>query len=236
MHIKGIRRIGLGIVVGTLMFGMTLYADTLGKINDEDIMLKKEPQVEASDLRALDKDEVVRLGKSVDEFVEIMHDDTVIGYIETKYIDVNEPEPIPEPISEPEPEVKPEPAPSKVDKGQEVVEFALKHVGNPYVYGGSSLTKGTDCSGFTSSVYKNFGINIQRSSRAQYGSNGKAVKKADLQPGDLVFYGYNGNISHVAIYMGDNKIVHASTPKTGICISPLEQKGMTPYIGAKRVV
>lgn len=234
MLTKGIRRIGLGIFIGTFMFGMTLYADTLGKINDENIMLKQEPQVEAVDVRQLDKDEVVRLGNVVDEYAEIMHDDTIVGYIELKYIDINKPEP--EPTPEPEPVAEPAPVQTNSNKGEEVVKFALKHVGNPYVYGGTSLTNGTDCSGFTSSVYKNFGVSIQRSSRSQYASNGKPVSKANLQPGDLVFYGYNGSVSHAAIYMGNNKIVHASTSKTGICVSPLEQRGGTPYIGAKRVI
>lgn len=228
MRAKVMRRIGLSIIFGALMFGMTIYADTLGKINDEDIMLKKEPQVEAADIVKMEKDQVVRLGKTVDEYVEILHDNQMIGYIEAKYITLNEPEP--------EPEAKPEVVVERLEKGEEVVKFALQYVGNPYVYGGTSLTKGTDCSGFSSSVYKNFGINIQRTSRGQYASNGKAVKKEDLKPGDLVFYGYNGNVSHVAIYMGDNKIVHASTTKTGICISPLQQRGGMPYIGAKRII
>ncbi len=233
MSAKAIKRIGLGILVGTFMFGMTLYADTLGTINGEDIMLKQAPQIEAEDLRIVEKDSVVRINNLVDDFAEIIHDNTVIGYIESKHITIKEPEPEPEAEAEVKPQVKPAAA---VDKGQEIVNFALKHVGNPYVYGGTSLTRGTDCSGFTSSVYKNFGINIHRSSRSQYAGSGKPVSKANLQPGDLVFYGYNGRVSHAAIYIGNNKIVHASTPKTGICVSPLQQRGMTPYIGAKRII
>lgn len=232
MYAKAMRRIGLSIIFGVLMFGMTIYADTLGKINDEEVMLKKEPKVEAADIIKMEKDEVVRIGNTIDEYVEILHDNQMIGYIETKYITLNEPEIEVKPTNE----LEAEEVEKKLEKGEEVVKFALQYVGNPYRYGGTSLTKGTDCSGFSSSVYKNFGINIQRSSRSQYASNGKAVKKEDLKPGDLVFYGYNGSVSHVAIYMGDNKIVHASTTKTGICISPLQQRGGMPYIGAKRII
>lgn len=221
MRTKIMRRIGLGIFFGTFMLGTTLYADTFGKIVDENVTMKDAPQIEAVEIKSLEKERIVRIGNPVDEFIEVLYDtNEVAGYVEAKYIVETEPEPV---------------APV-IDKGREIVEFALKYVGNPYVYGGSSLTNGTDCSGFSSSVYKNFGINIQRSSRSQYASNGISVSKANLEPGDLVFYGYNGSVSHVAIYIGDNKIVHASTPKTGICISPLEQRGGTPYIGAKRVI
>ncbi len=97
--------------------------------------------------------------------------------------------------------------------GQDVVDYAMQFVGNPYVYGGSSLTKGTDCSGFTMSVYKKFGISLPHSSSAQR-SYGKKVSYSNAKPGDLICYS-----GHVAIYIGNGKIVHASTPSTGIKVS-----------------
>ena len=104
-------------------------------------------------------------------------------------------------------------------KGQNIANFALNFVGNPYVWGGTSLTRGCDCSGFAMSVYANFGIGLNRTSRAQAG-NGYAVGMNELQPGDLVFYAANGrSISHVAIYIGGGRVVHASTPRTGIIVS-----------------
>lgn len=96
--------------------------------------------------------------------------------------------------------------------GQDVVDFAVQFVGNPYKYGGTSLTKGADCSGFVMAVYKEFGISLPHSSRSLR-SVGSAVDKSDVQPGDIVCYS-----GHVAIYIGDGKIVHASTKKTGIKI------------------
>lgn len=118
---------------------------------------------------------------------------------------------------------------------KEMVEFAMQFLGNPYVYGGNSLTKGVDCSGFTSQVYKNFGYTLNRSSSAQI-NNGVRITADELQPGDLVFYGYNGKISHVAMYIGDGKIIHANTSSTGICINGLYDKGNKPFIGCVRVL
>lgn len=99
-------------------------------------------------------------------------------------------------------------------RGREIADYGLKFVGNPYVYGGTSLTKGADCSGFTLSVFNNFGISLPRTSTEQRGA-GREVAYEDAQPGDLVCYA-----GHIGIYIGDGKIVHASTPATGIKVSP----------------
>ena len=101
-----------------------------------------------------------------------------------------------------------------------VVSYALQFKGNPYVYGGTSLTNGADCSGFVQSVYKHFGISLPRTASAQAGA-GRYVSWGDLQPGDLVFYSGNGgkSVTHVAIYIGNSQIIHASTPSGGIKVS-----------------
>lgn len=107
-----------------------------------------------------------------------------------------------------------EPAPSgNSGKGQEIANFACKYVGNPYVSGGTSLTNGADCSGFTWAVYNNFGYSIPRSSYSQ-STYGREVSYSEAQPGDIIYYG-----GHVGIYIGGGKIVHASTAATGIKIS-----------------
>ena len=98
--------------------------------------------------------------------------------------------------------------------GQQVVDYARKFLGNPYRYGGTSLTNGTDCSGFTMKVFGHFGKSIPRTSRSQRsaGKKVKSLKKA--KAGDLICYD-----GHVAIYMGKNKVIHASNPRDGIKIT-----------------
>ena len=124
--------------------------------------------------------------------------------------------------TEPETEAAVEEAPVVTSgTGSAVVAYAMQFVGNPYVYGGSSLTGGTDCSGFTMSVYAHFGVSLPHSSRAQSGCGTQvAVDANTLQPGDLLFYTNGGStIGHVALYIGGGQIVHASTPSSGIIVS-----------------
>ena len=97
--------------------------------------------------------------------------------------------------------------------GQEIANFACQFVGNPYVPGGTSLTDGADCSGFTLAVYNHFGLSLPRSSASQAGY-GREVSYAEAQPGDIIYYG-----GHVGLYIGNGLIVHASTQATGIKIS-----------------
>ena len=100
----------------------------------------------------------------------------------------------------------------------EICEYAKQFLGNPYVWGGVSLTKGADCSGFVLSIYKKFGVSLPHSSRAQ-ANCGTRIKVSEMKPGDLVFYSNGSRINHVAMYIGGGQVIHASSPKTGIRIS-----------------
>lgn len=99
-----------------------------------------------------------------------------------------------------------------------LVAYAKQFLGNPYVWGGTSLTRGTDCSGFTKGVYANFGYSIPRVSRSQ-ATAGTTISVSNVKPGDLLFYGSGSYINHVAIYIGNGQVIHASNPKSGIKIS-----------------
>lgn len=119
--------------------------------------------------------------------------------------------------------------------GSAIVATAMKYLGYKYVYGGTSPSTGFDCSGFTSYVFKQHGKSLNRTSAGQY-SNGVAVSRANLQPGDLVMFGKSG-INHVAIYIGGGQIIHASTPSTGVRIDSLSTGYYNNnYVGARRVL
>lgn len=100
----------------------------------------------------------------------------------------------------------------------DLCQYAKEFLGNPYVWGGTSLTKGADCSGFVLSIFKKYGVSLPHSSRAQ-ANCGTTIKVSEAQPGDLIFYGNGKTINHVAIYIGGGQVIHASSPKTGIRIS-----------------
>lgn len=100
----------------------------------------------------------------------------------------------------------------------DMVEFAKKYLGGKYVYGGTSLTNGIDCSGFMMRIYEHFGYSIPRTSSAQ-ASYATGIKSSEARPGDLFFYGSNGHVSHVAMYIGNGQVIHASNARTGIKIS-----------------
>ena len=104
--------------------------------------------------------------------------------------------------------------------GADVASYALQFVGNPYVYGGTSLTNGTDCSGFVMSVYRQFGVSLPHSSRSQRGS-GYGVSQSEMQPGDIVCYS-----GHVGIYIGNGQIVHASNRRDGIKVSNVSYRAL----------
>ncbi len=104
-------------------------------------------------------------------------------------------------------------SPGDSAKGREIADYACKFIGNPYVPGGTSLTEGCDCSGFTSAVYSHFGYSLPRNSYSQ-STYGREVSYSEAQPGDIIYYG-----GHVGIYIGGGQIVHASTVSTGIKIS-----------------
>lgn len=122
---------------------------------------------------------------------------------------------------------------------ESIVEYSKQFVGLPYVWGGTSLTAGADCSGFVQSVYRNFGISISRTSYQQFANDGTYVSKDNLQPGDLVFFASSGDgsASHVGMYVGDGKYINEVDYGIGCKISDLStaySKGT--YLGAKRIV
>lgn len=119
---------------------------------------------------------------------------------------------------------------------QAIFKEAEKHLGTPYLYGGTT-PQGFDCSGFVQYVFKANGITLKRTSRDQYANNGTFIEKSDLKPGDLVFFGSGGVVGHVGIYAGDGQMIHSpSTGKTITYTSIESNYYSTHYIGAKRII
>ena len=118
-----------------------------------------------------------------------------------------------------------------IESNSEVANFAMQFVGNPYVYGGTSLTNGADCSGFVMAVYANFGISLPRTTGGQ-AQSGYPVDINNIQAGDIISYGYNGYVSHSALYVGNGMIVHASTPELGIRI---DNMNIMPIVTIRRI-
>lgn len=134
-------------------------------------------------------------------------------------------------------EVEEENTSNSSTKGSDVVAYAKQYLGCKYVMGGTSPS-GFDCSGFTSYVYKHFGISLSRTSGAQ-ASNGRKVEKSDLQPGDILIYrdSANSKVGHVGIYIGGNQFIHAANPRKGVIITSMSDSYYTVrYVGARRVL
>ena len=108
----------------------------------------------------------------------------------------------------------------------EICNYAQKFIGNPYVWGGTSLTKGADCSGFVQTIYATYGVSLPRVAAAQ-ATVGRSVSLSDALPGDLVFYSSGGYIDHVGIYIGNGQIVNAASRRSGICIKAVGYRTVT---------
>lgn len=169
--------------------------------------VRKDPNTDCEIVEKVGNDERYSVIEVLDGWVKISIDNEE-GYVSDEYVDVRYA------LLE---AVEFSPVDSQSAFRSSIVDFALQFLGNPYVWGGSSLTRGADCSGFTMSVFRNFGISLSHSSRAQ-ANEGRAISASELRPGDLVFYG-GGTINHVALYIGNGKIIHASDETTGIIIS-----------------
>lgn len=188
------------------------------------LYLRQEPNTECDILEVLGNSEKFEVVEVVNGWAKVLVDNTE-GYVSTDYVSIS-------------PQLETARTLEQLQYGMgisdlriEMVNFAQQFVGYPYVYGGNSLTKGTDCSGFTYLIYQNFGISIPRTATTQY-NFGKKIEVSELKPGDLIIYG-ESQIEHVGMYIGNGQIVHASNERTGIKYSQMYYRNI---IGCVRIL
>ncbi len=185
----------------------------MAKVATTTLYVREEPNTDSRVLTMVPMDEELEIteGGEGDDWLKIEIDDDE-GYVSAEYVNIVE---------------KLETAISvqELKYGQgvsdvrvSIVNYAKQFLGNPYVWGGTSLTKGADCSGYVQSIFKHFNIYLPRTSAAQ-STVGTKVSASEMKPGDLVFYAKYGRVNHVAIYIGNGQVINASSPKTGIKIS-----------------
>lgn len=184
---------------------------TVATVNTETLNVRAEKSTEAEVLSQVGNSEAFTVNSVADGWVEISVDDSV-GYISQDYVTLAQALPTAKTIEQ----VKYGDGVSDVRAS--VVSYALQFVGNRYVWGGTSLENGIDCSGFTMRILGKYGILLPHSSKAQP-SYGTKISASEAKPGDLFFYGSGRSISHVAIYIGNGQIVHASNKRDGIKVS-----------------
>lgn len=194
------------------------HADLMAIVATDGLNVRTEPSTDAKIWTQLSSNERYHVLSQTDGWVQIEFDEGGEGdsnevssaYVATDYVDVRYA------LAE---AVKFSPAEEKASLRSQIVSYSMQFLGNPYVWGGTSLTRGADCSGFTMQIMKHFGISLPHYSGDQ-AKRGKRIKSSEMRPGDLIFYGNSrGTINHVAMYIGNGQIIHAASRRSGIKIS-----------------
>lgn len=195
------------------------HAELMAIVHADRLNARTEPSTDAKIWTQISENERYHVAEQLDGWIKIEFDESGEGdgddeisaaYVSSEFVEVRYA------LSE---AIKFSPTEESASLRSRIVNYAMKFLGNPYVWGGTSLTKGADCSGFTMSVMKNFGISLPHYSGSQ-AKSGKRIKSSEMRPGDLVFYGNSrGKINHVAMYIGNGQVINAASRRSGIKIS-----------------
>lgn len=216
------------VIALTLLLGVLCYAfyDCNVKDNEEEFVLSNE-LLSMREIKNKEDITMEMLSIPTEDLLKLREEETEEIEEETTIVSL----PTEEEVYSINLEYEEEEIPYNEVISNQVVNYALEFVGNPYVYGGNSLTNGTDCSGFTMLVYQNFGINLPRSASEQ-AYVGNSVSLDNIMPGDIVVSGYDGKVGHASLYIGDEKLVHALNSNVGIVVTSLY---IMPIIDVRRV-
>lgn len=212
------------LITGSEVYGLVDKVKTrLATVKAGKLNVRTKADINSSVLTLVPKGDTLEVLEEYKDWIKVSLGDKT-GYVSSDYVDIKTDFKEAVSIAQEQERIKLEKERKAKEENkaanslrQKIVNYALRFKGNPYVWGGTSLTKGADCSGFTQSVLKKFGIYIPRTSRAQ-ARGGRRVSMDKIQPGDLIFYTKNGRINHVVIYIGNGKVIGAASKKEGITI------------------
>jgi hypothetical protein len=185
---------------------------TIAVVTTESLKVREEPNTDCEVVTQVPMGEILEVAEVRDDgWVQLYLDDVEV-FVSAEYVEVKED--LATAITMTELLYGEGVSDVRVD----LCQYAKQFLGNPYVWGGTSLTNGADCSGFVLSVFKKYGVRLPRTSGSQ-AQAGTTISASEMKAGDLVFYARGGRIDHVALYIGGGQVIHASSPKTGIRIS-----------------
>ena len=195
------------------------HAELMAVVSTDGLRVRTEPSTDAKIWTQISSNERYRVVDQLDGWVQIEFDEgsdseegeeLTAAYVSSEYVDVRYA------LAE---AIKFSPAEENASLRNQIVNYAMQFLGNPYVWGGTSLTNGADCSGFTMSVMAHFGISLPHYSGSQ-AQKGTRITSSQMRPGDLIFYANSGGtINHVAMYIGNGQIIHAASRRSGIKLS-----------------
>lgn len=236
------------------------YVARYANVIADRLNVREQPSTESKRIGYIDNGERVQLLENQGEWLRVQYTDGKEGYVSSQYVTISEEfvygKTLEEEAKEQEERkileerenvteqevaenvtiVVTEPVgtySSNAELRSSIVNYAMQFLGNRYVHGGSSLVTGTDCSGFTSLIYKEFGYSLSRTPSGQLSSNGRSIDYSQIQPGDIICYGKGGKCTHVALYTGNGQIIHAANSRKGVVIY---QADYDTIIGIKNVI
>ena len=236
------------------------YVTRYATVQVDRLNVRKEPDIESSRIGYVDMGEKVKILENLGEWLKVQYTDRSTGYVAAQYVTVSEEFVYAKSLEEEARELAEKKALEERKRAsetqaaenivinvtppettystneelrQQIVDYAMQYLGNKYIHGGQTLSGGTDCSGFTSLIYKEFGYSLSRTPGGQYSNAGRSIDYSEAQPGDIICYGSQGKCTHVAIYIGNGQILHSATPKQGVVIGRADYD---PIMGVKNVI